>query len=316
MNNYYDKNTQTLYIDNIKELIDINNEPINSINVHTDFFYKYTQNAPIVHIVFGDTIIGESLVSIPRLKDKNGTNRYIFSTYQDLKTITFGKKFRTIPTQLLYKCKTLEKVEFKGIIKIIDSYAFSGCDSLQEINLTEGLEYIGAYAFADCFKLDSITKFPTTLKKIGTGAFCNTNLINISFASNLFIKNKAFENCINLESVTFLKDVQLARESFVNCQRLKDILFNCEKVILDNNIFDQCLIKRLIFDNKITLIWLGGVGKLTHANPGSITSTLLGAFDIRFIYYNNYNKKLFNVSELRARYSNIDLMFQIKIFED
>ena len=236
MNNYYDKNTQTLYIEDANELFKLENQPINATNTHTDLFYSYTLNAPIVNIAFGDEVSGEAIGLLKSLDLRK---------YKDLKTISFGIKYRTVTDSLCADCNNLEKVEFKGIIDQIEKYAFYRCRKLKDINLMEGLEYIDPFAFAYCNKLDSITEFPSTLKRIGTDAFTKTNLEDMVFKSKIEIKSNAFRDCLNIHNITFLDNVKLGLEAFTYCQRIKNVVFKCDSVILSKSVFKQCLIDRL-----------------------------------------------------------------------
>lgn len=308
MNNYYDKNTQTLYIEDTNELFKLESQPINAANTHTDIFYSYTLNAPIVNIVFGDKVSGEAIGLLKSLS---------FINYKStLKTVTFGMNYKIVTASLFAGCTNLEKVEFKGVIDIIEKYAFHRCFKLKDINLMEGLEYINSGAFADCNKLDSITEFPSTLKRIGTDAFAKTNLEDIVFKSKIEIKSNAFRDCLNIHNITFLDNVKLGLEAFTYCQRVKNVVFKCDSVILAKSVFKQCLIDRLAFDIKSLKFYLGGTQKLTHANARSLTSDYLGAHDIRLLYYNKYAKDLINAQELKGSYKNIELRFFVPIFKD
>ena len=55
---------------------------------------------------------------------------------------------------------------------------------VEKIVLSEGVEEIGDYAFANNKLLKSVV-FPSTLKKIGRGAFKNSNLESVTLPSGL-----------------------------------------------------------------------------------------------------------------------------------
>lgn len=92
-----------------------------------------------------------------------------------------------------------------------------GEDTITKIVIPEGVETIESYAFAKLTALKEVV-LPSTLKKIGVGAFkdCeNLTTINLNYVK--FINEKAFSNCalnqVNLSSV-----VAIGNYTFENCK--------------------------------------------------------------------------------------------------
>ncbi|MBQ6192382.1 MAG: leucine-rich repeat domain-containing protein [Bacteroidaceae bacterium] len=67
-------------------------------------------------------------------------------------------------------CSSLKSVEFRSIVRIIQSYAFRDCNSLKSISIPEGLEKIESKAFYDCDYLERVC-LPSTLKTIEQDVF-------------------------------------------------------------------------------------------------------------------------------------------------
>lgn len=104
---------------------------------------------------------------------------------------------------------------------------FSGyngkCSSLQTLILPQGLTEIGDNAF-DYLKITSIT-FPSSLKKIGVGAFSNNEkLVNVILPDGVVdIDRFAFSYCTALKSVQLPINIKsIPEQCFSNCSSLNN----------------------------------------------------------------------------------------------
>ena len=92
-----------------------------------------------------------------------------------------------------YNCDTLTSVSIGANVITIGEYAFSDCDKLTSINFEKGsaLQTIGTRAFSWCsFKQIEI---PSTVKKIGDGAFNARGILEIFvYCGNNKVTNKIF----------------------------------------------------------------------------------------------------------------------------
>ncbi len=132
----------------------------------------------------------------------------------------------------------------------VGDYAFNGCTSLCNISLGNNLKTIGNYCFQQTGTSTSwqTLTLPETLTSIGTRAFYESGVSNVSIPSsvtslgdNCFSNNTklasvtvggncsvipsgAFENCANLSSITLNEGVtKIADAAFANCTSLVSI---------------------------------------------------------------------------------------------
>ena len=143
--------------------------------------------------------------------------------------------------------ETLESCYFETGSKPqnIQTHAFYKCVKLSEIDLSvcNELKYIESYAFESCKSLKSV-KFPSSLQRIYSYAFQNTNLSDVIIPSSVTtIYSYAFASITQLKSFTCGENSQLTDlwdhvlvaakiQSFAIPDKLKSITGNC---------FDSCL---------------------------------------------------------------------------
>lgn len=102
--------------------------------------------------------------------------------------ITFMESVK-LPKSLKYLRKgcfsnsELTSIDIPGSVKVLEAECFSGCD-LEKVTLHKGLKEIGFEAFACRNEISSI-KFPSTLKKIGGGAFAFNPIFSIKLPKSL-----------------------------------------------------------------------------------------------------------------------------------
>lgn len=94
-----------------------------------------------------------------------------------------------IPDGMFSNWQNLTSVEFGKDVTTINYGAFSGCTSLTEIVIPDTVEYIGVYAFMGCEDLTSIT-IPPSVKKIDRAAFRGCENLKNVYITDM----EAFEN--------------------------------------------------------------------------------------------------------------------------
>lgn len=94
---------------------------------------------------------------------------------------------------------------------------YIGDDTITKIVIPEGVEEIQQYAFANLTALEEVV-LPTSLKKIGVGAFFGCNkLKKINLENAKFIKEKAFSGCA-LEEIDLSSVVAIGNYTFESCK--------------------------------------------------------------------------------------------------
>jgi hypothetical protein len=68
----------------------------------------------------------------------------------NLKTISFGKGIKEIPSNICYEYKYLTTVKFNSSLTKIGDFAFCNCTSLKQVTIPQTVETIGECAFSGC----------------------------------------------------------------------------------------------------------------------------------------------------------------------
>lgn len=199
----------------------------------------------------------------------------VFENKQNLKKITITKNVELIDTLAFKGCKNLRDLLFEdGGIEdlIIGDNAFQSCNAITNVVLPERTKRIGKNAFADDSALVSITlnngldvigsyafdysglefiTIPYTVRKIGTGAFRQSHLEEVTFAetpefdakgnavtrvplafetsviyknNEVFVPNSygVFGACYNLKRVVLPERLEyIPKSTFSNCSALE-----------------------------------------------------------------------------------------------
>ncbi len=189
----------------------------------------------------GTTIVTASVVSDGRptlysqsinitVKDPYTTNSIYLMSYKGLGghvVIPDDRGFTTIYSYAFSNYEYVDKDTDAGdIIDEEDPFyikqMYIGEDTITEITIPEGVEEIQSYAFA---KLTALTKvnMPSTLKKIGVGAFKEcSKLKDINLENVQFINSEAFKDCA-LEKVNLSSVVAIGNNSFENNKALTSL---------------------------------------------------------------------------------------------
>ncbi len=100
---------------------------------------------------------------------------------------------------------------------------FNECENLALVELMEGSTGIPEGMFDTCRSLSEI-KIPSTVKKIGAGAFKETSLDKIDVSSAVILGMGCFAECNNLNEIKLSSELQIIEErTFYCCGSLKNI---------------------------------------------------------------------------------------------
>ncbi len=114
-----------------------------------------------------------------------------------------------------------KKINIPDGIKIIKENSFR-LANINELIIPKGVEVIENGAFSLTFNLKKIT-FPSTLKKIGSGAFSESTITEIEILSDNLELDGAFLDCYALEKIKLGKNVKIKKYTFDYCTSLKEI---------------------------------------------------------------------------------------------
>ena len=124
-----------------------------------------------------------------------------FEYCRALKKINIPYGVTKIESYTFSCCDNLQSVYIPDSVKIIDGYAFYNCGSLSDLRLSTHITSIGTSAFEGCGSLKKIT-MPVDLISIGSSAFLETSLVNITIPSKVkSIGDWAFLRCKSLTNV-------------------------------------------------------------------------------------------------------------------
>lgn len=123
----------------------------------------------------------------------------------------------------------IRSVTLPSGISDVSANAFDGCVNLKKVNCEGGLASIGKFAFRGCTSLESI-EFSTALDTISSSAFQGSGLKSVTIGVNVtLIADRAFKDCVNLESVNFdkrgVKTLRMLDYAFEGCISLTNVEF-------------------------------------------------------------------------------------------
>ena len=175
----------------------------------------------------GNSTLYSERISIT-VKDPYTVNSIFLMSYKGLGGTVEIPKDRGITTIFAFAFSNYEYVdkdpEMGDIIDDEDPYFvkqwFIGDDTIEEIIIPDGVEEIQQYAFANLTALRKVV-LPSTLKKIGLGAFYGCNkLKEINLENVQFINTNAFYGCalenIKLDSIVAIGSYSFSRNPLVS----------------------------------------------------------------------------------------------------
>ena len=197
-----------------------------------------------------------------------------FYNCTNLKHITNGINIKTISHEYLFKCSSLEELDFPNLETISNSNACSGCTSLTSINFPK-LTSIGGGAFYGCTNLSSAI-IPNVVN-IGNYAFnkCTSlqsiNLPNLSSFTSAYPGKNVFFNCTNLQSASLPAITTIPESIFEGCSKLTTANITWENIVqINKRSFFGCSL--LTYQDTINLSTCTSIGEGAFSGCSSITS--------------------------------------------
>ena len=203
------------------------------------------------------------------------TDRSIFSGCPNLKSVTFGKTVKVIPSLAFYDCDGLTSVEIPDGVTEIGWAAFYGCSSLASIEIPDSVTSINSSAFNGTAYYNDQSHWDTSgVLYIGNHLIDLKETISGDYTirdNTKTIADYAFSGCSSLTRITIPESVTSIGEGvFSDCNSLERI-----EVAPDNPFYHSagnCLIGT---ESKILI---AGCNTSTIPSDGSVTSIGSGAF--------------------------------------
>ena len=176
----------------------------------------------------------------------------LFFNCENLKSIILPPEIETIEKEAFWGCENLEELVVPNTCKMIGSNAFYSCSKLKNLKIKSETILFDGNIFSGCNGLankegfvimddilywyagvEAVVSIPYGVKEIARGAFegsylnkRNKNIIEIVIPNSVTtIRDKAFEECINLKKITIPESVQnIGDNLFYKCDRLEEIV--------------------------------------------------------------------------------------------
>ncbi|MCL2099305.1 MAG: leucine-rich repeat protein [Oscillospiraceae bacterium] len=157
-----------------------------------------------------------------------------FSGRENLISVTIPDSVKFINPGAFEYCKNLTNIEIPEGITSIEKNTFHGCTNLIGVNLSGSITSIGQSAFKDCESL---------------------KLINIANNSIKFIRESAFEGCINLNTAIPDNAVKIEKSAFMDCISLQSIKIPGSITSIEESVFENCInLREVIIPDSVTRI--------------------------------------------------------------
>ena len=275
-----------------------------------------------------------------------------FNNCAKLTSITIGINVYSIGTSAFSNCTSLTSITIPASVYSIISFV-EGCTNLTAINVADGnsryssldgvlynkdkttlvlyppgktgdftipesVTNIANLAFAECSGLTSVT-IGNNVTSIGTGAFYNSSLTNVSIGSGVtIIEGSTFAYCTSLTSVTIPDSVtSIGNQAFHQCTSLTSITIPNSVTTIEGSTFDYCTsLASVTIPDNVTSIGYSAFNQCTSLTnitiPNSVTTIENYAFlgcknlvSVKFegkITSDNFSSSGSFSGDLRAKY--------------
>ena len=195
-----------------------------------------------VQTIGDSAFLGTGLTSITLPSSIKYIGDYAFCG-TPIETLTLPEGVQYIGSGAFGSCHSLKSVTIPTTLTSAGSSyrpIFTGCTALTDVTFNNGITDIPDELLKNCAGVTKIT-IPSTVKTIGSGAFCDTGLSAVSLPSGLTkIESSAF-NGSKLTTVTIPAGVtSIGSNAFANCSLLSFAVINGEKTTVGSNAFNNC----------------------------------------------------------------------------
>jgi len=190
-----------------------------------------------------------------------------FRTCTALETVTFGTdpQLTTLGSSAFNHCYKLASFTIPGGVTVINSGTFEGCSSFTAVSIHDGITSIEDNAFEDCTGLTAVYfghspqlatidneafsgcsglagfSLPSTVTKVGYGAFRNTAITAIDLSNVTDLGAEAFEFCDELNTVRLNSGLTTIEDSlFEGCSGLQSIDIPAGVTKIGGSAFEEC----------------------------------------------------------------------------
>lgn len=183
----------------------------------------------------------DNLVTVKLPSNLKTIGEGAFLEQLNLTSITIPSGVTSIGRYAFYQCRKLQTIGgWPSGAKTIPYECFYNCRMLEPFDIPNTVEIIETQAFDDCFLFSS--DMPTSLKKIGHGAFsrCAMTDIDIVFPEGIIIDGGYLFDDSGIRSIIFpttFYTVPTSNAVVGNCDRLIDITFKSPTVVEHSSYF-------------------------------------------------------------------------------
>ena len=132
---------------------------------------------------------------------------------------------------------------FPYSINTVPAYIFNGT-SISSVDLHDGITEIGGLAFCWCEQLKGEIRLPSTLLRIGDGAFAYSNISGtIVLPSDLvYLGSDAFSHCPRLSGIISIPEGISIIEpgTFIGCSQIEGIVLPASLSVVSSSAFEDC----------------------------------------------------------------------------
>ena len=224
-----------------------------------------------VQTIGNSAFSGTGLTSITLPSSIKNINAYAFFG-TSIETLVLPEGVQYIGNGAFGSCQSLKSVTIPTTLTSAGSSyrpIFTGCTALTDVTFNNGITDIPDELLKDCTGVTKIT-IPSTVKTIGSGAFCNTGLSAVSLPSGLTkIESSAF-NGSKLTTVTIPAGVtSIGSNAFANCSLLSFAVINGEKTTVGSKAFNNC-------SSSLVIACYAGSPAETYAKNNNIKYSTIG----------------------------------------
>lgn len=160
---------------------------------------------------------------LPSTLTKLGNHALNGDTVNYLNYIKSDAEYLEVRDYAFYSSRSLMTIDAN--ISYIGNYAFYWVDGLMSIKFSDKLTHIGDYAFLHGMYQGSSITIPSTVTEIGTGAFQNSNLKEITFLNEFEkVSDSMFYGSNFLEKVILPSTIkEIGTSAFQTCTKLKEV---------------------------------------------------------------------------------------------
>ncbi len=155
--------------------------------------------------------------------------------------ITIKDGTRVIAADAFMDLENLKKIIIPDTVEYIGDGAFYYCTSLESVNIPDGITEISPYTFGCCFALKEIS-LPKSVVSIGESSFTGSGIEKMVIPDSVeYIGLEAFAYCLSLTDVAFgEKNIEISNRAFYECLALNSITVPKNVVSIGKQAFGYC----------------------------------------------------------------------------